>query len=252
MSRIEASVFILTYNSQQDIVKTLASVQRFADIVVVDSGSTDNTLALLKEHPVRVFHHDWLGFAKQKAYAMSQCHYDWVFNLDSDEVADHALVSFIAKVIKEQAYTAVKVRIREHFLGHETHAWTKHCAKIRVFNKHQAGYEDVAVHEGVLVQGKVIQAPGFIQHYGEKRIGIKMAKINEYSELKPQQKGVHYRLWLGLGLIFIFPLAFFKSYILRRQCCNGLRGFMAAMMNAFYAFLKQAKCYERDGVKTDG
>jgi glycosyltransferase involved in cell wall biosynthesis len=251
MKQIKASVFILTFNSERDIERALASVQSFDDIVVVDSGSVDGTLALLAKQGISVWHRDWTGYVDQKAYAMSLCRHDWVFNLDSDEAADHALVSAIAKEVTSNRYAGMVVRVREHFLGRSNHVFTKHCAKLRVCRRSCASYEQVHVHEGLVVKGDVVDAKGFIHHYGERSVAIKMDKINQYSCLKVKDRSGSGLLWQVVCLVFVFPLAFIKSYILRRQCFNGRRGFIAAMMNGFYAFLKQAKRVERQLVVTE-
>src|SRR5437899_7333948 len=80
------SVFILTYNSERFIEKVLQSIKTFNDIVIVDSGSTDNTLNLVAQYNCRIFHQPWVGYSKQKAWALQHCKHDWVLNIDSDEV----------------------------------------------------------------------------------------------------------------------------------------------------------------------
>ena len=85
--QIAASVYMITLNEENNVAESLASVADFAEVIIVDSGSTDRTLAIAEGFPnVRVFHNDWPGFSEQKAYAMSLCSQPWVFNLDADEL----------------------------------------------------------------------------------------------------------------------------------------------------------------------
>ena len=85
--QIAASVYMITLNEEKNVAESLASVADFAEVIIVDSGSTDRTLAIAQGFPnVRVFHNDWPGFSEQKAYAMSLCSQPWVFNLDADEL----------------------------------------------------------------------------------------------------------------------------------------------------------------------
>lgn len=244
MKSIPASAFILSYNAEETIAEACQSVLSLKDIVVVDSGSTDKTLSILKQYPVRVIHQHWLGYSKQKAFAASQCRHDWVFNLDSDECVDSEVLAFLAKTMNDSEVHAVRVKIKEHFLGVSNHPWTRHGAKIRAFRRSCGNYGNHLVHEGIEVRGKVVTAPGFVYHFGEKTVEIKVEKINRYSSLKAQEQEVG-MIVLFWRLLLSFPLAFFKSYLLRRQFMNGLRGFIAAMINGFYAFLKAAKCYEK-------
>ena len=82
---IKASVYIICKNEEKHIKRVLESVKDFDEIVVVDSGSIDNTLNIAKEYTNKIFHQDWLGFAKQKEYAKNLCQNEWVLNLDADE-----------------------------------------------------------------------------------------------------------------------------------------------------------------------
>ena len=242
----QISVTILTYNSEKTIEQCLDSLIVFDDIVVIDSGSTDRTLALLEAYPtVTVVHHDWQGYAAQKSFALRYCRHDWVLNIDSDESVDANLVDALITMTQAQAdqVDGIRFGIHEHFLGRPNHRWTRANKKIRCFKKSKSTYSDHLVHEGVCVQGCVIDGVGLIHHYGEHSHEIKVDKINRYSSLKASE--THDASWmLLLKLLTIFPIAFFRSYILRRQCLNGVRGFSASMINAFYAFLKYAKCYE--------
>ena len=90
--QIAASVYMITLNEENNVAESLASVADFAEVIIVDSGSTDRTLAIAEGFPnVCVFHNDWPGFSEQKAYAMSLCSQPWVFNLDADELPTRRL-----------------------------------------------------------------------------------------------------------------------------------------------------------------
>jgi len=109
------------------------------------------------------------------------------------------------------------------------------------------GQYDLAnkVHENVMVDGIVQKAQGDIYHYGESSIFVKVEKNNQYSELKAKEKFEKAKSPSLLKLMLIMPLTFFKSYFIRRSCFNGWRGFVNSMINAFYAFLKEAKLFEQ-------
>ena len=118
-------------------------------------------------------------------------------------------------------------------------------SKVRCFRRSVASYSDHLVHEGVEIhQGEILMASGHIHHNGEWSHETKVFKINQYSSLKSQEIkcSLVQAKW---RMLLIFPWAFFRSFCLKRQFLNGFHGFSASMVNAFYAYLKAAKCYER-------
>ena len=105
------------------------------------------------------------------------------------------------------------------------------------------------VHESIIVNGKIKKAKGFIYDYGTIDLKTHLDKINAYSSLRAEEKFEKNKKSSLLKLLFVFPLAFFKSYIIKRSFLNGTRGFIASMNNSFYAYLKEAKLYELNNKK---
>lgn len=244
---IPCSVYIVTLNCAEWLQDTLESVRDFAEVIILDSGSTDETYAIAQKFPnTRISHHDWQGYAVQKSVALAACKYDWVINLDGDEVLSLELKSEIERTITKNNIDALITPINDVFLGKENSKYTRKNAKVRFFRKSKGNY-DLAnnVHENVVIDGKSIRAKGSIYHYGESRIFIKVEKNNQYSELKAIEKFKKFKNPSILKLVAIMPLTFMKSYFLRRSCLNGWRGFVNSMVNSFYAFLKEAKLFEQ-------
>lgn len=241
---IKASVYIICKNEEKHIKRVLESVKDFDEIVIVDSGSTDNTLNIAKEYTNKIFHQDWLGFAKQKEYAKNLCQNEWVLNLDADEQLTEELKKEIEKVIEENKIDGLDIKISSQFLGKFNSEKSKFNRRIRFFRKSVGHYPDKLVHESIVVKGKINKADGFIYDYGTMDLKTHLSKINEYSSLRADEKFVKNKKASFAKLLFVFPLSFFKSFIIKRGFLNGMRGFIAAMNNAFYAFLKEAKLYE--------
>lgn len=247
MSSIPCSVYIVTLNCAAWLENTLNSVQDFAEVVILDSGSTDQTYAIAQRYPnVRISHQDWQGYAGQKSLALAKCQQDWVLNLDGDEVLSSELKQQIIDVITADQIDGMITPINDVFLGVPNSKHIKKHAKTRFFRKAK-GHYDLAnkVHENVIVDGELIKASADIYHYGESSIFVKVEKNNQYSELKALEKFEKGKQPSVLKLILVMPLIFFKSYILRRSFLNGWRGFVNSMINAFYAFLKEAKLFEQ-------
>ncbi|MDO9178150.1 MAG: glycosyltransferase family 2 protein [Agitococcus sp.] len=244
---IPASVYIITKNCEPTLKDTLASVADFAEIILVDSGSTDKTLEIAEAFNCRIYHQDWLGFAKQKQLALGYCQQDWVLNLDGDEVVSPELKADIEACIRDNSVDGLDIPIFNYFLGFPPPRFSRFNCRIRFFKRSMGGYDlDKQVHESISVNGRVKRAAGGIRHYGEDTMVIRMDKSNWYSSLRAQEKAAKGKKSNILKLLLSFPFAFLKSYILRRGFLNGQRGFINSMISAFYAFLKEAKLYEHN------
>lgn len=248
MSRLLAiSVYIIVCNEEVNIARCLDSVRSCKEVILVDSGSTDNTKKIAAQYKnCKVFHHDWEGFSKQKAFALSLCSEPWVLNLDADEVAGPKLLREIEKFIHKpnNPYCGLNIPIVDVILGKKLHPWTKRNAKIRFFHRDYGNYEEQHVHEGVMLAGKDRMAKGYIYHYLLLDIKRDVDKINQYSTLKAQQKQYkNNKIFVFIAVIIVFPLAFLKSYIWKRNFLNGMYGFIGSMQAGYYAFLKYAKLW---------
>lgn len=244
---IPCSVYIVTLNCAEWLESTLESVKDFSEVIILDSGSTDLTYAIAESFPnTRISHQDWQGYAGQKSLALAQCKNDWVLNLDGDEVLSSELKAEIEQTIQSNQLDALITPINDVFLGVPNSKHTKKHAKVRFFRKSKGRYDlENKVHENVIVDGQSARAEGDIYHYGESSIFVKVEKNNQYSELKAQEKYQKGKVPSLLKLVLVMPLTFVKSYFIRRSCLNGWRGFVNSMVNAFYAFLKEAKLFEQ-------
>lgn len=251
---IPCSVYIVTLNCGKWLKKTLDSVQDFTEVVILDSGSTDNTVEIAKGYAnVRIRHQDWLGYSAQKAMALSECTQPWALNLDGDEELSPELCDEIRSVIAADKPDALITPIRDAFMGRLSSPYVRMHAKIRFFRRTLGSYDTgIAVHEAVQVQGDIRRAKGTIYHYGEETVAIKLDKNNSYSSLKAAEKAAKGKKANPVKLVLIMPLAFIKSYIIRRDFLNGWQGFIGSMINAFYAFLKEAKLLEKNQKKENG
>ena len=242
---IPVSVYIITKNCESTLHATLASVADFAEIILVDSGSTDKTIEIAQAFNCKIYHQEWLGFAKQKQLALSYCQQDWLLNLDGDEVVSPELKAEMESCIRDNSADGLDIPIVNYFLGFPPPRFSRFNCRIRFFKRSLGGYDlNKQVHESISVKGRVKRAVGGIRHYGEDTIAIRMDKTNWYSSLGAQEKFAKGKKSSLLKLVLVFPLTFLKSYILRRNFLNGQRGFIGSMISAFYAFLKEAKLYE--------
>ncbi len=179
MNKIPCSVYIVTLNCGAWLERTLQSVSEFDEVIILDSGSTDNTYEIAQSFEnTQISHQDWQGYAGQKSLALAKCRNDWVLNLDGDEVLSNELKQEIVETIQQNKLDALITPINDVFLGVPNSKHTKKHAKVRFFRRSK-GHYDLAnkVHENVIVDGESQRAQHDIYHYGESSIFVKVEKI---------------------------------------------------------------------------
>lgn len=239
---IAASVYIITHNEAGNIRRALESVRRFDEIVVVDSGSEDDTLAIAAEYTDRILCQPWLGYAGQKRFALAQCRHPWALNIDADEELTPELEREIIALMQEGQADGLDIPVIDWFLGKPMLSRPNH--RIRFFRRDRGRYDEVEVHESIRIEGRVIRSHYPLLHYSMPTIEFRLEKQNRYSSLKAREKHQQERKARRMKLVLAMPVSFLKSYLLRSGWRDGSRGFINAMMTSYYAFLKEAKLYE--------
>lgn len=246
------SIFLITRNEADRLPRTLEAVASLSDdIVVVDSGSTDATVAVAEAHGARVVtNQPFPGYGPQKRLAEELCRHDWLLNIDADEVVPPDLAQEIAALFAagEPAADAYRLRIAEIFPGEKApHRLAYALSPVRLYRRDRGRYSASIVHDRVdLTPGaRVARLKGTVHHFSVRSIGDQVAKLNLYSDQQVQdlrQRGLHVPGW---RLFVEFPAAFLKAYIGRRHIVRGRYGLITAMSFAFYRWLRVAKDYER-------
>lgn len=245
------SIFIIAQNESDRIGRTIAAVRDLTDdIVLVDSGSTDGTQTIAADLGARVLHNDWPGYGRQKRFAEEQCRYDWLLNIDADEVLPADLVAEITALFASggPACHAYKIRIAEIFPGEAApHRFAYALAPVRLYRRDKGRYSPSPVHDRVdLADGaRVGKLKGTIHHYSVRSLGEQMDKLNAYSDAQADDLDARGVALSAFRLMAEFPANFIKAYIGRRHALRGVYGFMTAMNYAFYRYLRVAKHWER-------
>jgi len=249
---IPISVAIITKNEERDLPRALESVKDFTEIIIVDSFSTDDTVAIAHQYQAKVFHHEWPGFAQQKQRAIDYASLPWVLILDADEKVSPELVSEMAKAINEPECNGYYLPRKNFFLG----KWIEHCGfgndyTLRLFKKSHARMEIREVHEKVLVQGSVGKLHGYLEHYSHYDLDDYLAKTQSYASLAAKQMLKDGRHISATGLALKSIYAFIKIYLLKQGFRDGIHGFMIAFLFSYSTFLKYAKLWELLNNKPD-
>ncbi|MCL1920493.1 MAG: glycosyltransferase family 2 protein [Kiritimatiellaeota bacterium] len=243
---IPASVYIIACDEERHIRRALESVRGFAEVVLVDSGSTDATCGIAAAFPnVRLLHRDWQGYAQQKQWALEQCANDWVLNIDADEEVSPELAQAVAQTVAEGKADALRFPIPEVFLNRLFPS--EILTKIRCFRRAKGRYDLThLVHEQVVLAGDAVvaQTRAPLLHYGLVSMEAVIAKQNAYSTLKARERFAKGRRHSLFRLATLFPATFFRGYVLKGGFLRGVPGFISAVNAAYYSFAKEAKLYE--------
>lgn len=242
---VPVSVFIITYNEIARIREVINSVTSLDEIIVVDSGSDDGTIEAAKELGATVIHQDWLGFSKQKEFALSQCNNQWCFNIDGDEIVPEEVLSEIQHIVNNDLADTIRVRFEDIFMGAPMHPSSHKRSIVRVYKKEFVKFHtDKHVHENVAHWGRNIRIKGCLTHYGYADVATLMSKQNSYSTLAALEKFERNKKASALKLMLVFPAIFLKCLISRKMILSGYRGVIHSAIEAMYSFLKEAKLME--------
>ncbi len=243
------SVAIITWNEEANIRRTLESVAWADEIIVVDSGSIDRTVAICREYTDKIVHQDWLGFARQKNLAIDKATGDWVLSLDADEPVEPALVEELRGILAApQALDGYRIPRKTFFLGKQIRygGWYPD-RNLRLFRKGAGRFEERAIHEAIKVQGAVGNTRHAILHYAYPDLASYMSSINKYSTLAVTvmtEKGVT-RFKAGWVNILFRPVGTFViKYFLRLGFLDGKHGLILNLFHSYYVFAKYAKAWE--------
>lgn len=239
MNKSTLSVIIITLNESHDIRACLESVRWADEIIVIDSGSTDDTVAICREYTDKVFVTDWPGYGVQKNRALQQASQEWVLSLDADEVVTAELQREILQNILQENYAAYLIPIETVYCDKPIR-WHRKL-HLRLFKRSMGKFNDAIVHENIIVTGKIGKLKTFIKHNTYRTLEEMLDKMNAYSTKKAEQllkKGNKGSL---LSAITHGLWAFFRSYIFRVGFLDGKAGFMLSVSSAqytYYAYLK--------------
>jgi glycosyltransferase involved in cell wall biosynthesis len=252
------SAFVICLNEEHYLGNCIESLRECREIVIVDSGSTDGTLALVRRYidagwPIRLFSEAWRGYAAQKQFALDLCTQDWCFNIDADERLDDALRAALPGLLAAPAeVVGWKVARRPYLIGFGyTPAHVYERRNLRLIRRGRGRYDmTLVVHEGIVPDGPVEPAPkGSLLHFRPLPMDEQILKENRYSSLKADHWVAAGRPPRRLKLVFNPPLYFIRLYVRNGLWRCGFSGFIEAMTGAVYSFLTESKIYQRQAVQ---
>jgi len=233
--RNKLSVVIITKNEERFIEDAIRSALFADEVLILDSGSTDQTCKIAQELGAKVLHQDWIGFGPQKNRAIELASNDWVFVLDSDERIPLKLQEEILNLMTDPKNDGYFVARLNNFWGEDI----KTCGlypdySIRLFNKTKAKFNHVPVHESVQLKTKAGYVKNHMYHLAYSSVDEFIAKQNRYSTLHHKKRNI-------LKAILNPYWTFFKLFFLKRGFLDGWNGFIISRLYAQYTFWKYIK-----------
>ncbi len=242
---VRISAVIIAKNEAEAIGACLESLAFADELLVVDSGSTDDTVGIAQRLGARVIHQDWLGYGPQKQFAVDAAAHDWVLCVDADERVTPALRESIGAALAAPTHHAYRFARCNRFLGR----WLRHGEgypdwSLRLFDRRTARWSRDPVHEKVIATGPVATLKGDLLHESAETLASYLEKNNRYTSLQAKALRDAGR-GTSVARLVLSPFArFVKFYVLRLGFLDGAAGFAHIAMGCFNTFLKNAKLME--------
>jgi glycosyltransferase involved in cell wall biosynthesis len=239
------SAVIITLNAERHLERVLAAVAFCDEIVVLDSGSSDRTLEILRAHQATIHTQAFLGFGRQKQRAVELARNDWVLVVDADEVLDESARQAIAQLDLSDGTRAWRLRRRSFVAEREVrHGVWSPDRSLRLFHRGHARFNDVPVHESVIASGEVLDLPGSLAHYSYRDFADVFARMGSYSRAKAGLYRSRNRRCGPLRLMLRMAWGFLRSYIFKLGILDGNAGVVVALSLAVDSVVAMAMASE--------
>jgi glycosyltransferase involved in cell wall biosynthesis len=243
---MQISATIVTLNEERNIARAIESLRCADEVVVVDSGSTDQTREIAMRLGARVIEEHWRGYARQKNFAAGAASNDWILSIDADESLTEELAAEILTLKKTGArFDGYSFPRLARYLGR----WIRHSGwypdrKLRLYDRGKAEWVGEYVHESVRVKGTTGELQGNLLHYTCGSLSEHLRTLDRYTSLAARELVAQKRPVTIRRLTVDPAWTFFRTYVLQRGFLDGRQGLAIAWMAALYTFLKYAKACE--------
>ncbi len=240
------SAVIIVKNGEQYLTECLGSLTAFDEVVLVDTGSTDDTLKIARGHTnVRIFERPFIGFGPTKNNAASLATHDWIFSIDADEVMTPELFWEVSQMVLDASHV-YRVPRQSYY----NRKMIRGCGwypdrVLRLYRRDKTRFNDNQVHESVQVHEgmKIVDLEGRLKHYPYDSVDSLIEKAQLYSRLYAEQ---------NQGKLTASPMkalthglaAFIKGYVIRRGYQDGYEGLVISLSQGLAAYLKYIKLFE--------
>lgn len=251
MKKLPLSVYIISQDEADRIHYTINSVVDWADeVIVVDSGSTDDTVKVSEECGAKVSYNKWAGYGPQKNHAEKLCRNEWVMNLDADEEVQPELRASIEALFskgspEKDAYWLKRKML--FFYEDKPAAVSAGDQMVRLYDRRKGSFKVSTVHDSVVLEEGAVDGgalDGVLWHRCFRDLSHQAEKLNGYTTMLARDMVLKGRRPSSLRLIIEPFSAFFKSYIMRKFVFYGVEGFIESVSYAYIRMMRLAKARE--------
>jgi glycosyltransferase involved in cell wall biosynthesis len=237
------SIVIITKNEEHVLERTLRTLQNITDdLIIVDSGSNDQTLSIAKAYGAKVLQTEWLGYGATKNLGISSAKYDWILSLDADEGVDDVLRQDLLQLNLTGSETVVYNARFKNFIGEVYLKFGKYLksSSTVLFNKKYIKWDDQLIHEKLSIPKEftIKKLKGYILHYTMKDIVDYNNKMSRYAILNAQKYFTQGKKVSNFKLFIVRRYTFIRNYFVGLGFLDGAIGFISASIYAHYTFLK--------------
>ncbi|MDA0782859.1 MAG: glycosyltransferase family 2 protein [Rickettsiales bacterium] len=252
MQKLPISVFIIAKDEEDRIPRPIKSVIGWVDeVIVIDSGSSDKTMAVSASLGAKTVFNEWKGYGPQKVYGETLCKNQWLLNIDADEEITPELRDEIIELFKAGEPQCKAYHVRIKVLGtfdKNPHRFAPYHNQLRLYHKDFAGFKDSTVHDSVVPKDGIHcplgQLKNIIHHRTFRSYGHAIAKINRYSTMQAEHMYKKGRKPSSVRIIFEPFIGFFKGYFMKRHFLMGIDGFIESIIYTFGRVLRLIKARE--------
>ena len=239
------TAIIPTRNEQDYLPGAVQSIAFADEILVVDAGSTDRTVAIAREHGASILNREFDDFSSQKNYAIEQAKHNWILVLDADERVSNELGKEIREAVQRaEEEVGFYVYRSFYFKGRRIrHGGWQTDKVVRLFRKDRCRYDGKLVHEQVQAEGKLAYLNNKLDHYSYRSFDHYASKLNQYAGLQAKELYRRNKRVTLFHLLIKPPFRFFVHYVIRMGFMDGIPGFILAAQHSFGVFTRYAKLW---------
>jgi len=249
---VKISVSIITFNEEQNIAEAIESLSWADEILVVDSGSEDNTKQISEGLGARVIEQSWLGFSKQKQFAIDNCSNNWVFSLDADERVSDALKAKMIELKQtsdDNLADGYRISRLSYYMGRPIHhgGWYPDW-QLRFFDRRKGQWNNLLVHESFQMNddANIEKLSLDILHYTVNNASHHNKMIGErYAPLAAEQMYREGKRTSRFRVATAGFISFVRTFFLKAGFLDGFPGFCIARFGAHSAYLKHLLLWEK-------
>ena len=244
------SAFVVCQNEEKQIERCLDSIAWCSEIIIVDSGSVDNTVEICKRYTDKIFHRPWTGYVDQKRFALEKCSQEWILNIDADEVISPELKIEIQELLKNDSVKKLPFNgFQLSRVVFYLNKWWRQGGwypeyRLRLCRRAVTTWGGDDPHEKALVDGQTANLKGELYHYTYDNLQDQVNRLNRYSTSAARSLFIKGTTTSRIEILIRPVFRFIKFYILKQGFRDGFLGLAIALLESYYVFLKYLKLWE--------